>query len=104
MTEKEYWLYISKVKGLLPARRKMLLKMFGTPEEVYKAREDVLRNIPLLEEFQIEQLIDYRKIDFEYESEQFRRQGIKFVTVDDKEFEEYPGCPVISVLQRRTAR
>ena len=88
MTEKEYWLYISKVKGLLPARRKMLFEMLGTPEEVYKAREDVLRNIPLLEEFQIEQLIDYRKIDFEYESEQFRRKGIKFVTVDDKEFPE----------------
>lgn len=88
MTEKEYWLYISKVKGLLPARRKMLFEMLGTPEEVYKAREDVLRNIPLLEEFQIEQLIDFRKIDFEYESEQFRRKGIKFVTIDDKEFPE----------------
>ena len=88
MTDKEYWLYISKVKGLLPARRKMLFEMLGTPEEVYKAREDVLRNIPLLEEFQIEQLIDFRKIDFEYESDQFRRKGIKFVTVDDKEFPE----------------
>ena len=88
MTDKEYWLYISKVKGLLPARRKMLFEMLGTPEEVYKAREDVLRNIPLLEEFQIEQLIDFRKIDFEYESEQFGRKGIKFVTVDDKEFPE----------------
>lgn len=88
MTEKEYWLYISKVKGLLPARRKMLLEMLGTPEEVYKAREEVLRNIPLLEEFQIEQLIDYRKTDFENEAEQFRRKGIKFVTVDDKEFPE----------------
>lgn len=88
MTEKEYWLYIAKVKGLLPARRKMLLEMLGTPEEVYKAREDVLRKILLLEEFQIEQLIDYRKIDFGYEAEQFRRKGIKFVTVDEKEFPE----------------
>ncbi len=88
MTEKEYWLYIAKVKGLLPARRKMLLEMLGTPEEVFKAREDVLRKVLLLEEFQIEQLIDYRKIDFGYEAEQFRRKGIKFVTVDDKEFPE----------------
>ncbi len=88
MTEKEYWLYISKVKGLLPARRKMLLEMLGTPEEVFKAREDVLRKVLLLEEFQIEQLIDYRKIDFGYEAEQFRRKGIKFVTADEKEFPE----------------
>ena len=88
MTEKEYWLYIAKVKGLLPARRKMLLEMLGTPEEVYKAREDVLRKVLLLEEFQIEQLIDYRKIDFGYEAEQFRRKGIKFVTSDEKEFPE----------------
>ena len=88
MTEKEYWLYIAKVKGLLPARRKMLLEMLGTPEEVYKAREDVLRKVLLLEEFQIEQLIDYRKIDFGYEAEQFRRKGIKFVTSDEKDFPE----------------
>ena len=66
----------------------MLLEMLGTPEEVYKAREDVLRKVLLLEEFQIEQLIDYRKIDFGYEAEQFRRKGIKFVTADEKEFPE----------------
>ena len=97
MTEKEYWLYISKVKGLLSARRKMLLEMLGTPEEVYKAREEVLRNIPLLEDYQVEQLIEYRKIDFASESERFRKLGIRFVTVDDKEFpsrlREIPDAP-----------
>ena len=97
MTEKEYWLYISKVKGLLSARRKMLLEMLGTPEEVYKAREEVLRNIPLLEDYQVEQLIEYRKIDFASESERIRKLGIRFVTVDDKEFpnrlREIPDAP-----------
>ena len=97
MTEKEYWLYISKVKGLLSARRKMLLEMLGTPEEVYKAIEEVLRNIPLLEDYQVEQLIEYRKIDFASESERFRKLGIRFVTVDDKEFpnrlREIPDAP-----------
>lgn len=88
MTEKEYWLYISKVKGLLSARRRMLLEMLGTPEEVYKAREEVLRCIPLLEDYQIEQLIDYRRIDFEAEAERISGMGIGFVTVDDKEFPE----------------
>lgn len=97
MTEKEYWLYISKVKGLLSARRKMLLEMLGTPEEVYKAREEVLRNIPLLEDYQVEQLIEYRKIDFESETERFKKLKINFVTADDKEFpnrlREIPDAP-----------
>lgn len=88
MTGKEYWLYLSRVKGMESGRRRILLDMLGTPEEIYKAGEAVLRSIPLLEDFHIGQLLDYRNTDYEKELESFTKAGIGFVTVDEK---EYPG-------------
>jgi len=88
MTKKEYWLYLAKIKGLSSGRRKVLLEMFGSPEEIYKAGEPLLRNIPLLEDFHIQQILDYRKIDFEKESETIDKMGINFVTHDDEDFPE----------------
>ncbi|MBO4420371.1 MAG: DNA-processing protein DprA [Lachnospiraceae bacterium] len=86
MTEKEYWLYLSRVKGMESGRRKILLEMLGTPEEIYKAGEAVLRSIPLLEDFHIDQLLSYRSTDYEKELERFTKAGIGFVTVDEKEY------------------
>lgn len=86
MTEREYWLYLSRVKGMESGRRRILLEMFGTPEEIYKAGEAELRSIPLLEDFHIDQLLSYRSTDYEKEMDRFIRAGIGFVTVNDKEF------------------
>jgi len=88
MTGKEYWLYLSRVKGMESGRRRILLDMLGTPEEIYKAGEAMLRSIPLLEDFHIGQLLDYRNTDYEKELESFTKKSIGFVTVDEK---EYPG-------------
>ena len=88
MTGKEYWLYLSRVKGMESGRRRILLDMLGTPEEIYKAGEAMLRSIPLLEDFHIGQLLDYRNTDYEKELESFKKAGIGFVTVDEK---DYPG-------------
>lgn len=88
MTGKEYWLYLSRVKGMESGRRRLLLDMLGTPEEIYKAGEAMLRSIPLLEDFHIGQLLNYRNTDYEKELESFTKAGIGFVTVDEK---EYPG-------------
>lgn len=88
MTGKEYWLYLSRVKGMESGRRRILLDMLGTPEEIYKAGEAMLRSIPLLEDFHIGQLLDYRNTDYEKELESFTKAGIGFVTVAEK---EYPG-------------
>ena len=86
MTEREYWLYLSRVKGMESGRRRILLDMFGTPEEIYKASEAALRSIPLLEDFHIDQLLSYRCTDYEKEMEKFIRAGIGFVTVNEKEY------------------
>ena len=88
MTDREYWLYLSRVKGMESGRRKILLEMFGSAKNIYGARDQELRNIPLLEDFHIDQLIAYRNTDYTKELERFKRQGIGFVTVDDEDFPE----------------
>ena len=88
MTDREYWLYLSRVKGMESGRRKILLEMFGSAENIYEATEQELRNIPLLEDFHIDQLIGFRNTDYAQEFERFKRMGIGFVTVDDADFPE----------------
>ena len=88
MTDKDYWLYLAKIKGLGSGRRKVLLEMLGSPEEVFKTSESLLRKIPLLEDYQIDQILDCRKVDYEKEKDIISRQGIGFVTTDEKEFPE----------------
>ena len=88
MTKKEYWLYLAKIKGLGSGRRRILLETFGSPEEIYKASAGVLRTLPLLEDYHVEALTEYRNTDYEEEMERIKGQGISFVTIDDKEFPE----------------
>lgn len=98
MNNKEYWLYLAKVKALESTRRSLLLEIFGSPEEIYKASEGSLRKIRLMEDHHVDQLLLYRKLDFEQEYERIRELGIDFVTVNDKEFPErlknIPDAPV----------
>ena len=97
MTEKEYWLYLAKIKGLGPGRRRVLLEIFGNPEGIYKAGEITLRKIPLLEDYHIEQILSLRNIDYEKELESFSSMGIRFITSIDKDFpvrlKEIPDAP-----------
>ena len=88
MKKREYWLYLAGIKGLESGRRAILLNMFGNPEEIFKASESALRNIPLLEDYHIDQLMKKRNIDYEAEAERFDKQGIGFVTIEDKDFPE----------------
>ena len=88
MTNKEYWLYLSRIKGLESGRRNVLLGMLGSPEEIYRASEKTLKGIPLLEEYHVEQLIGERRTDYGAEIERLDKLGIGFVTDDDEDFPE----------------
>lgn len=97
MTDKKYWLYLARIKGLESRRRSLLLNMFGTPEEVFKAPRELLEKVMLLEELQINQLVNSRTIDFDKELEVFENKGIHFVTTEEEGFPDklrtIPDCP-----------
>ena len=99
MTEREYWLYLAKIKEIDSRRRRMLLETFGNPEEIYRAEVGTLRKVPLLNDSHVEALLRYRKIDLENEMERMIEKGISFVTFSDREFPErlrdIPDPPVI---------
>ena len=97
MTEKKYWLYLAHVNALESRRRSMLLEIFGSPEEIYRADRSELEKVMLLEETHINQLVNSRSIDFEAELDRMEKMNIKFVSVDDDIFpeklREIPDCP-----------
>ncbi|MCQ2494959.1 MAG: DNA-processing protein DprA [Lachnospiraceae bacterium] len=84
----KYWLYIAAVRGLESGRRRLLLEMLGSPEDIYLASEKQLRSIPLLEDFHIDQLLELRKHDFSADAERFEEQGLHFITADEEGFPE----------------
>lgn len=87
-SDRKYWLYLTKVRSLESGRRKFLLDMFGSPEEIFRASEKTLRLCPRLEEQHIEQLLECRNTDFEKELEMLRQKEIRFVTWQDDDFPE----------------
>ncbi len=88
MNDREYWLYFAAIKGLEPARRNLLLETLGSPEEIYKAPEHVLRGIPLLEDHHISRILAERNVDFEAEAERINDLGIRFISSDEEGFPE----------------
>ena len=88
MTDKEYWLYLAKIKGLSSGRRKILLEMFGNPKEIFNAEEAELRKLPLLEDYHIDQLINLKRVDYEEEALKLKKAGIDYITVEDTVFPE----------------
>lgn len=88
MNYDKYWLYIASVRGLESGRRRLLLELLGGPEAAYHTPERQLRELPLLEDFHIDQLIKLRKHDFEADAEQFEKQGLRFITLEDEQFPE----------------
>ena len=88
MKDREYRLYCAAIKGLEPARRNLLLETLGSPEEIYKAPEHVLRGIPLLEDHHISRILAERNVDFEAEAERMDDLGIRFISSDEEGFPE----------------
>ena len=39
LENKKYWIWFSLIKGLGCVRKNNLLKIYGTPEEIYKLRK-----------------------------------------------------------------
>lgn len=97
MTDKKYWLYLARISGLESRRRSLLLEIFGSPEEVFKAPRERLEKVMLLEDYHINQMINSRKIDFERELSVFEEQGIHFASIEENCFpqrlKEIPDCP-----------
>ena len=57
MSSLKYWVWLSSVSGVGPVTVTKLLKCFGTPDKVYNARADELREVPGLNTAEISLLL-----------------------------------------------
>lgn len=86
MTEKESWLYLAKIAGNEPARRRKLLAYFHNPEEIFAASEEQLDECGFLEKNTIIEMLKQRKTDYGEELLKMQEAQIGFVTVSEPEY------------------
>lgn len=88
MKDKRYWIWLSRIEGLGCVRKNKLLKMYKTPEEIWKlSYEDIIR-IDGFGEKIAKSILDckYRK-DLDKYIEFMKQNNIHIITIYD---EEYP--------------
>ena len=88
MREKLYYYWLSCVPCLGPKKIASLLEHIGTPEEIYSASEESLRQVPKLCAGDVEQIVNSRNQDkIQRDYERMTNQGIRYVHIGE---EYYP--------------
>ncbi|MDF2473332.1 MAG: hypothetical protein K0R21_1114 [Anaerocolumna sp.] len=87
MTNKEYWYWLCNIDNIGLKKIQTLIDYFMTPEQVFYAKEDELKQFSILSETDIGKIIiskDSAKIQDAYAK--LSEKGIYFVTIEDKEY------------------
>ncbi len=83
---KKIWLGITRVKGIGPARTKMLIDNFGDLSTAWHASDSQLREAGLNAKI-IQALVELRQsMDLDQEYDSILQSGIKIVTLDDPDY------------------
>ena len=82
--EQKFWMWLSYVPEMWYEKAKKWMKIFGSPEEIYKANEESLSKTGIFSEKDIYNIV-YSKthINIEEKWNYMIGHGIKFVTIDD---------------------
>lgn len=86
MDRKAFWVGLSLVPGIGPAKFRRLVESLGSPEAAWKARPAHLAEAGL-DRRTIESLVAARgRIDLEREMEKLRRLGVQLITLEDADY------------------
>ncbi len=84
------WIALNSVKGLGPVRIGELLKYFGSPEEIFKAGDQILRKSGLLPESCLETLRDGKLFSFAQEQiQKAHKEDVTVLTLHDSRYPVY---------------
>ena len=87
MNKEEYWFWLCSIKGLFQPDIKKMLDEFGTPEEIWQAKEGEIRKRVKLSQRQYEALEQSRDKDtFMSELERLKRNNINFIYIESPSF------------------
>ena len=85
-----YWIWLSRVKYVGPVLQKELISHFQTPEAVYKASEDELKEVPNLSTRVLESLINSRSLkEAETIQERAEQTKIKILPFDSRLYPDF---------------
>lgn len=91
MTETEYWFWLCNIPGMWQGKIKKLLKVFRTPEELYRASEGSVRSTLEKEsrwkKEDIDQIVSCPRGNEEEQLEKLYKKGIHFIHIG---MDQYP--------------
>lgn len=97
MDRKTAWLILNMIRGIGPVSIRKLLEIYGDPIEILNSSKKIAQGI--IQSDALEQLKNWKNIQWEQEIERVKSQGIKLVSMDDPEYPEslkqIPDPPVI---------
>ena len=82
--ESKYWLWLTYIPMMWCEKAKKCLDVFGTPRELFEAKEELLEKTGIFSEEDIYNIVSSKNnINIEEKWNQMDKKGIKFVTIDD---------------------
>lgn len=91
------WLILNMIHGIGPASIRKLIEIYRIPEEILNSSQNITQGI--LQSEALEQLKNWKNIQWKKELERTRSSGIKLISMDDPEYPEIlkqiPDPPII---------
>ena len=85
--ESKYWLWLTSIPMMWYEKANRYLKVFGTPRELFEAKEELLEKTGIFSKEDIYNIVSSKSsINIEEKWNQMDKKGIKLVTVDDEEY------------------
>ena len=85
--ESKYWLWLTSIPMMWYEKANKYLKVFGTPRELFEAKEELLEKTGIFSKEDIYNIVSSKSnINIEEKWKQMDKKGIKFVTVDDEKY------------------
>lgn len=80
-----YWIWFSCIKGLGSIQKQKLLKVYGTPEKIYKAREKSIESTGILKEGVLQEIEKSKNIGLINQYEEYiKKHKISLININDE--------------------
>ena len=90
MNKEEYWFWLCNIKDIYQESIDKLIKVFGEPEEIYRASEELLLKSGAVDRVKARDIVMSRKnTRFLYKLEKMKMEGVRFIYYDS---DAYPDC------------
>lgn len=87
MNSDDHWIWLTEIKNIWQPQIKALLKVFGSPKEIYEAEDKHILELNFLLEEEKNEILKAKKLrDIGLAKERLNKKGINFLSMEDPSF------------------